>query len=559
MSARPKLRLVPTGKWVATNQKYLQWLDTERAWRFRRVVPKNLRERIGKTEWTERLKARTENEAIRLLLPHIAETDRTIALAEVGNWPPVSDEDVELIAHAWWNGGEGTSTLSSAEIPRSVERFLIGRRELSGWYDPGRMLEEDGIKIRTILDDPKRNAAFRRNPDAISRMLRWCRRFRAEYALRHGEVLPFDVTTRSLDIQVGSIVPPTPPAPPVAATIARAFPPLSLGAVEASDKSDLVSRWAREKNPDPRWLYQSRLSMKRFTALVELDHDDATRVTKAEVIRFKEKLDEKGLKSPTINRYLSEIRGPFEWGFKNEKVPVDPTDGVSFARKTRTKSKRRGYTDEQARAILLAARDEDKPYRRWLPWVCAFQGTRLDEVAGRDVRDIEKVGSYYVLNIPEPEDDDDGSVHVKNEGSVRRVPLHRVLIAEGFIDDYVSKLRQDGPLFPDLKPDRFGRRAGTATKEMGRWLRRVQKDLGILLVDKVRYVPNHSWRHRFKSEARRVRMEEEVHDALTGHREGKVSRDYGEYYVETVLGPAIDSMKSPFDLSIEEPLAKVIS
>jgi integrase len=71
-------------------------------------------------------------------------------------------------------------------------------------------------------------------------------------------------------------------------------------------------------------------------------------------------------------------------------------------------------------------------------------------------------------------------------------------------------------------------------------------------VDTKRYVPNHSWRHRFKSEARRVRIAEETHDALTGHREGKVSRDYGEYYVNDVLGPAISSMKSPFDLPDQE-------
>ncbi len=44
-------------------------------------------------------------------------------------------------------------------------------------------------------------------------------------------------------------------------------------------------------------------------------------------------------------------------------------------------------------------------------------------------------------------------------------------------------------------------------------------------------------------------MEEETSDALSGHREGKVSRDYGEYYVVEVLGPAIDSMLSPFDLT----------
>jgi integrase len=126
-----------------------------------------------------------------------------------------------------------------------------------------------------------------------------------------------------------------------------------------------------------------------------------------------------------------------------------------------------------------------------------------------------------------------------------------MLVREGFIDDYVNALPKDGPLFPDLKPDRFGRRAGTATKEMGRWLRRLQKDLGVVLVDKVHFVPNHSWRHRFKSEARRVRMEEEVHDALTGHSEGRVSRDYGEYYITSVLGPAITSMLSPFDVVAE--------
>lgn len=43
-------------------------------------------------------------------------------------------------------------------------------------------------------------------------------------------------------------------------------------------------------------------------------------------------------------------------------------------------------------------------------------------------------------------------------------------------------------------------------------------------------------------------MSEETSDALTGHYEGKVSRDYGEYYVDSVLRPAIESMLSPFDI-----------
>lgn len=539
MSARPKLRLVPTGKWVATNQKYLQWLDTERAWRFRRVVPKNLRERIGKTEWTERLKARDENEAIRLMQPNIAETDRIIALAEQGNWPPIPDEVIDLIFCAWKTAEPNLNTISSADIPYSVERFLTGPRELRfhiQYQFEGRTIRwEMPCRARTgitaFFADPERIAAFRRNPDAVARLIHQCRRFVAVQALQKGLVEPFNVI-RPTAFHASPALAAAP------ATMPCVYPPLSLGAKEAADKSDLVSRWAKERDPDPRWLYQTRLSMGKLAAL--LGHDDATKVTRPDVIRFKEQLDEKGLQPPTINRYLSEIKAPLQWAFANEKIGVDPGEGVVFARKAKGQTTRRlGYTDDQARLILLSARDEELPHRRWIPWVCAFTGTRLDEVAGRNVVDIEKVGSYWVLNIP----------FAKNPGSVRKVPLHPALIREGFIDGYVEKLPKDGPLFPDLTPDgRFGRRAVTATKRIGRWLRGLQKETGVLLVDTKRYAPNHSWRHRFKSEARSARIEEEVHDALTGHREGRVSRDYGEYYIQGVLGPAIDSMLSPLDL-----------
>jgi hypothetical protein len=130
MSAHPKLRLVQSGTWRATSQKYLQWLLTTGSWRFRRVVPKHLRATIGKTEWTETLKARTENEAIRLMQPHIAETDRIIALAEGGNWPPIPDEDVDVVFTAWKNAEPNLASISTSDIPYSVERFLTGPREL---------------------------------------------------------------------------------------------------------------------------------------------------------------------------------------------------------------------------------------------------------------------------------------------------------------------------------------------------------------------------------------------------------------------------------------------
>jgi len=304
----------------------------------------------------------------------------------------------------------------------------------------------------------------------------------------------------------------------------------------------LISRWAKENEIGVRGVYQARLDMAKFVKLI--DHDDATRVTPEDIIRFKEHLGRQGLSSATINRYLSAIKSPLAWAHRNRKTGSNPGVGIVYNAKGKKRIKRRGYDDDQARTILLAARDE-LAHRRWILWVCAFTGYRLDEVAGRDVRDVQRIDRYWVLDIP------DG----KTDGSARKIPLHSALIREGFIN-YVKSLSPDGPLFPDLTPDLHGRRAGSATKRIGRWLRQVQEQTGVLLVEQPRFAPNHSWRHRFKSEARRVGMDEEIHDALTGHREGKVSRDYGEYYVDAVLGPAIESMLSPFDIRPADMAAK---
>jgi integrase len=276
-------------------------------------------------------------------------------------------------------------------------------------------------------------------------------------------------------------------------------------------------------------------------------------VTPLDIVRFKEHLADKGLSGATINRYLSAIKSPLTWAKENHKIATNPGAGIKYDARggAKKKVKRLGYDDNQARIILLAARDEKKPYRRWIPWVCAFTGCRLDEVAGRDARDIQRVGSKWVIDIPQG----------KNEGAARKIPLHSKLVAEGLID-YWRELPKNGPLFPDLTDGRYGR-AGTATKNIGRWLRQVQKQTGILLVEEPRFAPNHSWRHRFKSEARRVGkdrrpiMSEETSDALTGHYEGKVSRDYGEYYVDSVLRPAIESMLSPFDIEPAEAAPEV--
>ena len=91
-------------------------------------------------------------------------------------------------------------------------------------------------------------------------------------------------------------------------------------------------------------------------------------------------------------------------------------------------------------------------------------GLRLYRLPSRRGRQPEcagdrRIGSVWVLDIP----------NAKNEGSIRKVPLHPKLIAERFIE-YVKSLPPGGPLLPDLTVGKYGR-AGTATKSIGPWMR----------------------------------------------------------------------------------------
>ena len=47
--------------------------------------------------------------------------------------------------------------------------------------------------------------------------------------------------------------------------------------------------------------------------------------------------------------------------------------------------------------------------------------------------------------------------------------------------------------------------------------------------------PNHGWRHRFKTVARKVRMNPETRDAIQGHVPRTEGEDYGEHPPEVML------------------------
>ena len=86
---------------------------------------------------------------------------------------------------------------------------------------------------------------------------------------------------------------------------------------------------------------------------------------------------------------------------------------------------------------------------------------------------------------------------------------------------------RSGPLFLELPPDKFGSRGGNGIKVLGNWVR----SLGL---QDPRLAPNHSWRHRMRTSARRYGMAIDIVNAITGHARKTVADRYGEYPVEAL-------------------------
>ena len=137
----------------------------------------------------------------------------------------------------------------------------------------------------------------------------------------------------------------------------------------------------------------------------------------------------------------------------------------------------------------------------------------------REVRQSEDE-IWYLDLMSTPDEDGNDERTMKTLGSHRAVALHPDLIELGFLA-YAAELPQDGQLFPSLIPnpdDWYGHNFG---KRWGEYLKKV-----VDLQSPVR--PAHGFRHAFKTMCREAGIPEEIHDAMTGHDNGSISRKYGE-------------------------------
>lgn len=266
--------------------------------------------------------------------------------------------------------------------------------------------------------------------------------------------------------------------------------------------------------------------------LVEfLRHDNAKAVTLADLVRWRERLrveptkDGKPRSAKTINdSYLAAANAVLAYGVNQLLIPANPARELAKVKAPKAaKLRERDFTKAERKAILQAAlvpatgnlSPQRKLARRWVPWLCAYTGARVNEMTQLRREDVQQIEGIWTIRIT-PE------AGGTKTNEARTVPIHEHLIAQGFLD--AIKGLSDGALFYNPEASRGGSDRGQY-KKVGMFLADwVRNTVGI--TDKA-IMPNHAWRHTFKTICQEAGIEERAADYMQGHASKGQGRRYG--------------------------------
>lgn len=292
--------------------------------------------------------------------------------------------------------------------------------------------------------------------------------------------------------------------------------------------TELFEKYVDEKKPAPSTFKAYKGAVTKFIDF--LGHDDANKVTRSDIVRWKDLLIKTGdgsgpLKAVTVNDIrIGTLRMLFSYGLPRG-VNENPALGVEALVRREPVLREKAFSEREAACILKAALDNPPGQRseghnlarRWAPWLCAYSGARIGEIVQLRAQDVFLwEDDVWVMRIT-PE------AGKQKKASAWMVPLHDHIIEQGFLD--VVKTRR-GHLFFDTTKRRGSTnptsQADSLANKLGAWVR----ELG---VDDPGVKPNHGWRHRFKTLAREYDFGNGAADVIQGHTPASTGDGYGTW------------------------------
>lgn len=345
------------------------------------------------------------------------------------------------------------------------------------------------------------------------------------------------------------------PAIPLLTTAPRLQPPVVGRVPLPADSfgfklSGTVEDWWREAEAAGRKPSTYDSYRNTFSKLISfLEHDELARVTQSDVVGFKD--HRLATPSPQTGRKpspktvkdsdLSALKAVFEWARQNGRIASNPAAGITIKLGKRQRLRSKGFTDNEANAILRKADaivqggDTPKTFsaKRWIPWLCAFTGARVGELAQLRKQDVfEWSGGWAIRITPE--------AGTTKTNEAREVPLHTQVVEKDFLQ--FVKSAPEGYLFLNVAVDEPPRGPWRGLKN------RLAEFARITVADK-NVAPNHGWRHRFKTVGMEVGIPPRILDAIQGQAPRSVADSYGDVTLTTMANEIAKLPTFPFGSS----------
>ena len=121
----------------------------------------------------------------------------------------------------------------------------------------------------------------------------------------------------------------------------------------------LVEDWWKEAKAAGRKpsTYESyRNTMAKLVAILE--HDDASRVSLEDIVRFKDVRIENGASAKTVkDSDLAGLKTIFGWAVMNRRMSINPAEGLTIKTSKPRKLRAKGFSDKEAALILNHAKN----------------------------------------------------------------------------------------------------------------------------------------------------------------------------------------------------------
>ena len=257
-----------------------------------------------------------------------------------------------------------------------------------------------------------------------------------------------------------------------------------------------------------------------------------------------------------VNMLLECISAFMKWAVINDYASLNPMEGIkAIVPKKQSRKSRRSWKSEELDKLFssplysgsahLRRRSTPgdtviKDYLYWLPIVALYTGARAEELCQLHRTDLKQSDGIYYLDIKETEDDKRNSIQqLKNQSSVRKVPVHDLLIKLGFVKWVENSAHM--MLFQLDNPGSDGKWSNAFSKMFGRYKRAVGfDDTGLVF---------HSFRHNVMNFYKQTSADQSLVRQLVGHSEQSLSLgQYTDVYNLETMREFINKLEYAIDI-----------